>query len=62
VRVLGPDHPCTLGTRHNLANCLGQSGQVEAAVAEFGRLLDDRVRVLGPDHPDTLATRDHLTY
>ena len=31
----------TLTTRDNLASCLGESGQLEAAVAECGALLTD---------------------
>jgi hypothetical protein len=60
--VLGPDHPDALATRSNLASWLGEAGQVQEAIGQFGRLLEDRTRVLGPDHPDTLATRNDLTY
>jgi hypothetical protein len=41
---------------------LGEAGQVQEAITEFRRLLEDRARVLGPDHPDTLATRNNLTF
>jgi hypothetical protein len=27
-RVLGPDHPDTLTTRHNLASCRGEGGDM----------------------------------
>ncbi|WP_277751135.1 tetratricopeptide repeat protein [Streptomyces hoynatensis] len=59
---LGPDHPDTLTTRHNLAYWRGRAGDVAGAAAAFGELLADRVRVLGPDHPDTLTTRDNLAW
>jgi ferritin-like protein len=35
-------------------------GDAAGAVAEFERLLTDRLRVLGADHPDTLRTRNNL--
>jgi hypothetical protein len=59
-RLLGPDHPDTLTTRHNLAAWRGQAGDPAGAAAATERLLADRLRVLGPDHPDTLATRANL--
>ncbi|MDI5968925.1 tetratricopeptide repeat protein [Streptomyces sp. SL13] len=60
VRVLGPDHPDTLGTRHNLASWRGEAGDAAGAATAFAELLTDRLRVLGPDHPDTLTTRHNL--
>ncbi|MDG4764329.1 tetratricopeptide repeat protein [Solwaraspora sp. WMMD406] len=41
-------------------NSLGNTGQVESAVAAFAELLTDSLRVLGPDHPDTLTTRSNV--
>ena len=60
--MLGPDHPRTLTTRHNLATWRGQAGDPAGAAAATAELLDDRLRVLGPDHPDTLTTRHNLAY
>jgi hypothetical protein len=60
LRVLGPDHPNTLTTRHNLARWRGQAGDPAGAATAFEQLLTDRLRVLGPDHPDTLTTRHNL--
>ncbi|MDQ1539047.1 MAG: hypothetical protein QOE58_3440, partial [Actinomycetota bacterium] len=60
TRVLGPDHPETLTTRHKLAYWRGQAGDATGAEAAMTQLLDDQTRVLGPDHPDTLATRHTL--
>jgi hypothetical protein len=60
LRVLGPDHPDTLTTRHNLARWRGASGDPAGAAVSFADLLTDRLRVLGPDHPDTLTTRHNL--
>jgi hypothetical protein len=62
MRVLGPDHPWTMGTRHELARWRGELGDPAGAVAALEELLADRVRVLGPDHPDTLRTRESLAY
>ncbi|MGW7106547.1 tetratricopeptide repeat protein [Streptomyces xanthophaeus] len=60
LRVLGPDHPDTLTTRHNLAQWSGMARDPAGAAAAVAALLPDRVRVLGADHPDTLTTRNEL--
>ena len=60
TRVLGPDHPNTLNTRHNLASVLDHQGGYEQAKTEYQQVLDMQMRVLGPDHPDTLSTRHGL--
>ncbi|PAM97367.1 tetratricopeptide repeat protein [Streptomyces sp. Alain-F2R5] len=57
---LGPDHPNTLTTRHNLALWRGEAGDATGAAQAFADLLPDQLRLLGPDHPDTLTTRSHL--
>ena len=62
LRVLGPDHPDTLNTRHNLAYWRGEAGDLTGAATATEQLLTDRLRVLGPDHPDTLSTRHNLAY
>ncbi|KOX17562.1 hypothetical protein ADL05_09155 [Nocardiopsis sp. NRRL B-16309] len=61
-RYLGPDHPETLGARHNLARCQGEAGDAAGAIRGYTELASDRLRVLGPDHPDTLATRHNLAF
>ena len=60
LRVLGPDHPHTLATRHCLALEMAARGDHAAAEAEFRDVLAARLRVLGPDHPHTLATRHQI--
>ncbi|MFM9696740.1 tetratricopeptide repeat protein, partial [Streptomyces europaeiscabiei] len=60
IRVLGPEHPDTLTSRHNLASALARMGEQEEAVRLLRQTLADRVRVLGPEHPHTVRTRDDL--
>ena len=62
VRVLDPDAPQTLATRHHVAGWLGRSGRVAEAITAFEQLLADRTRLLGSDHPDTLTTRNNLAW
>ena len=62
LQRLGPDHPDTLATRHNIAYWTGQAGDARGALELFTALLPDQQRVLGPDHPDTLATRHNIAY
>ena len=57
LRVLGPDHPRTLGTRGDLARYRGEAGDVAGAATTLEALLTDYVRVLGPDYPETLSAR-----
>lgn len=55
--ALGPDHPDTLASRHNLAVTHLRLGDTEKATPALLALLADRERVLGSDHLDTLLTR-----
>ncbi|MFD4746998.1 tetratricopeptide repeat protein, partial [Streptomyces rubiginosohelvolus] len=55
-RVLGEDHPDTLGTASNLAINLSAVGLMEEARDLGEDTLARRRRVLGEDHPDTLRT------
>jgi Tetratricopeptide repeat len=59
-QLLGPEHPDTLTTRHNLARWTGQAGDPAAARDLYAELLPVRERVLGPEQPDTLTTRYNL--
>ncbi|MFE3558344.1 FxSxx-COOH system tetratricopeptide repeat protein [Streptomyces sp. NPDC059193] len=60
VRVLGEDHPDTLGSRNNLAGVYYTAGDLGRAIPLYEQTLGDRVRVLGEDHPDTLTSRNNL--
>ncbi len=55
-RPLGPDHPQTLATRHNIAGCTGALGDAREALRLFRELLPDVIRVLGSNHPITQRT------
>ena len=57
LRVLGPDHPDTLNTRHCIAMEMAARGNHTDAETEHRDVLTATLRVLGPDHPDTLNTR-----
>jgi len=57
---LGPDHLCTLTSRHSLAQWQGNAKDETGAAAALDELLEDYQRVLGPNHPHTLAVRHEL--
>jgi len=59
-RVLGPDHPDTLGSRNNLANAYWAAGRTDEAITSHEQTLAARARVLGPDHPETMQSRNNL--
>jgi tetratricopeptide (TPR) repeat protein len=52
-RLLGPEHPSTLGTMNNLAALLFELGDLSHARNLFEQVLETRQRLLGPDHPST---------
>ena len=58
--ILGPDHPDTLASRHNLAGAYQAAGRLHEAIPLFEQTLTDCTYVLGPQHPLTLSTRNHL--
>jgi hypothetical protein len=59
-RVLGPEHPDSLGSVNNLAYCLGTLGDGAGALPLFRRALAGFETVLGPEHPTTRIVRDNL--
>jgi hypothetical protein len=61
-RVLGPQHPETLGARQQLAYWTGLSGDPAAAVQICQRLLADQNQALGPRHADTQRTYSDWLY
>jgi len=44
LRVLGAEHPDTLGTRHDIAHWRGMAGDLSGAAAVLEELLVDRLR------------------
>jgi hypothetical protein len=57
---LGPDHPSTLASRHELALWRGRAGDAVGAATALEQLLEDLLRILGPNHPDTLTAGENL--
>ncbi|MEV7699975.1 FxSxx-COOH system tetratricopeptide repeat protein [Streptomyces sp. NPDC086779] len=60
VSHLGPEHPDTLSSRNNLANCLQDLGEYRQAADLHRQNLTHRERTLGPEHPSTLSSRNNL--
>ena len=58
--VLGPTHPDTLSTMHNLALLLADRGEMSQAESLHRRALAGRVAELGASHPHTFVSMDHL--
>ena len=58
--ILGPDHPSTLTSRHNLAYAYQDAGRLDEAIALHEQTLEDSTRILGPNHPHTLTSRHNL--
>jgi tetratricopeptide (TPR) repeat protein len=59
-RVLGADHPDTLGSRNNLAYAYRDAGDLGRAIPLLEQTLADSVRVLGADHPQTKIVHGNL--
>ena len=58
---LGPDHPDTAETLHDLACCGNSKETPQEALALSQRALAIRDQALGRTHPKTRATRERLT-
>jgi tetratricopeptide (TPR) repeat protein len=59
-RALGPEHPSTLSSVHNLAFLLDRTGDYAGAEPLYRRALAGSERVLGPEHPLTLTSVNNL--
>jgi tetratricopeptide (TPR) repeat protein len=59
-RLLGPEHPNTLASMHNLAMTLLALGDAAGAAELHRQVLDTRRRVLEPEHPDMLLSMHNL--
>jgi hypothetical protein len=51
---LGETHPLTLACSVNLANCLGDAEELEAAMTLESETIAQLQQKLGSEHPDTL--------
>jgi hypothetical protein len=60
MRVLGADHPQTLGSRNNLTGAYESAGDLGRAIPLYEQTLADRLRVLGAHHPHTKIVRGNL--
>jgi serine/threonine protein kinase len=58
--ALGPDHPDTLTSMHDLASAYLSAGRLPDAAALHEETLKLRRLRLGADHPDTLTSMTHL--
>ena len=56
-RVLGRDHPSTLGIRANIAYWTRETGDARQALRLLQELLPDLKRVAGTDDHNTLMAR-----
>jgi tetratricopeptide (TPR) repeat protein len=59
-QALGPDHPATASSLHNLALLLAEQGDYAVAGPLYKRALLIREQALGPDHPDTAISRQGM--
>jgi len=59
-KVLGPEHPDTATSLHNLAFLLQAQGDLAGARTLCERGLAIREKVLGPEHPDTAKSLNNL--
>jgi tetratricopeptide (TPR) repeat protein len=59
-KVLGKDHPDTLGSVSNLASVLRSQGKYGEAGAMSRRALDGMEKMLGKEHPHTLRSTNNL--
>src|SRR6266700_1609850 len=60
-RVLGTEHPDTLGALNNLAILYWKQGKYEQAEPLYRRALATFERVLGANHPTTIKVRENYT-
>jgi hypothetical protein len=60
-RLLGREHPATLGTCHRLAEIIASQGRNGEAEQMFRETLTAREKLLGGHHPDTICTRTQLS-
>ena len=60
IKLLGEEHPQTLGSMNNLALVLDSQGKYEEAELIHRQTLELRKKVLGKEHPETLTSMNNL--
>jgi tetratricopeptide (TPR) repeat protein len=61
-RILGEEHPDTISAMNNLANTLGDQGQLNEAATMLKEVLEKMRRILGEEHPDTISAMNNLAF
>ncbi|HEY1263664.1 MAG TPA: serine/threonine-protein kinase, partial [Terriglobales bacterium] len=61
-RVMGPEHPNTLGSMGNLASTLADQERYAEAQELERQTTELQTRVLGPDHPSTMGNLMNLGF
>jgi Tetratricopeptide repeat len=59
-RILGDEHPDTIGAMNNLAITLGDLGQLEEAIALLEVAAPQIRRIFGDEHPHTRLVVNNL--
>jgi tetratricopeptide (TPR) repeat protein len=59
-KVLGKEHPDTIGSVSNLASGLHKQGELTAAEKLYRQVVESTENVLGKNHPDTLTSVNNL--
>ncbi|KAL4946487.1 hypothetical protein BDV06DRAFT_182241 [Aspergillus oleicola] len=59
-KALGPEHPYTLTSMHNLASTLKGLGKLSDAFSLIKECADQRNKVLGSHHPDAISSSNTL--
>ncbi len=60
ARLLGPEHPDTLRSRHIFAGILLEAGRLDEAERIAAEAYEGRARALGPDDPETVSSHANL--
>jgi hypothetical protein len=59
-RILGEEHPDTISAMNNLANTLGEQGQLDEAMALLEVTVQRIKRIYGNEHPHTRIASSNL--
>jgi hypothetical protein len=59
-QILSEEHLDTISAMNNLANTLGDQGQLDEATAMFKEVLEKMKQILGEEHPNTKVAMRNL--